>query len=76
MRIELLLSQTEGETELRLVHHLDPHRRDRRGTVPAGSTTWTCWWRRGTTCPRPSFDDYYPAMKRYYEALPTQTDPA
>jgi len=26
--------------------------------------------------PTPSFDDYYPAMKGYYEALPTQTDPA
>jgi hypothetical protein len=26
--------------------------------------------------PAPSFDDYYPAMKPYYEALPTQTNPA
>jgi hypothetical protein len=24
--------------------------------------------------PTPSFEDYYPAMKPYYEALPTQTD--
>ena len=30
MRIELLLSHGEGETELRLVHHLDPTGRDRR----------------------------------------------
>ncbi len=26
--------------------------------------------------PTPSFDVYYPAMKPYYEALRTQTDPA
>ena len=26
--------------------------------------------------PTPRLADYYPAMKRYYEALATQTDPA
>jgi len=26
--------------------------------------------------PTPSLDDYYPAMKRYYDALPTKNDPA
>ena len=26
--------------------------------------------------PTPSFDDYYPAMKTYYDSLPTRSDPA
>ena len=75
MRIELLLSHSEGETELRLVHHLDPT--DDIGSYGPG---WEYYLdalvaARGDL-PIPSFDEYYPAMKRYYEALPTQTDPA
>jgi hypothetical protein len=34
------------------------------------------WWPRGNDLPTPRFEDYYPAMKRYYEALAAQTDPA
>ena len=50
-RIELLLSHTDGRTELRLVHHLDTTDGS-ASWVPAGSTTSTCWWRRGTARPR------------------------
>ena len=75
MRIELLLSHSAGETELRLVHHLDPT--DEIGAYGAG---WEYYLdmlvaARGDL-PTPLFDDYYPAMKAYYEALATQTDPA
>jgi hypothetical protein len=74
-RIELLLSHTDGLTELRLVHHLDTT--DGIGEMGPG---WEYYLdmlvaaRDGL--PTPSFDDYYPAMKPYFEALPTQTDPA
>ena len=75
MRIELLLSHSEGETELRLVHHLDPT--DDIGSYGPG---WEYYLDALVAArddlPIPSFDEYYPAMKRYYEALPTQTDPA
>ena len=75
MRIELLLSHSEGETELRLVHHLDPT--DDIGSYGPG---WEYYLDMLVAArddlPTPSFDDYYPAMQRYYEALPTQTDSA
>lgn len=74
-RIELLLAHTDGQTELRLVHQLD---------TTEGIGEWGAGWeyyldmlvaaRDGL--PTPSFDDYYPAMKPYFEALRTQTDPA
>jgi len=75
MRIELLLSYADGLTELRLVHHLDTT--DGIGEFGPG---WEYYLdmlvsaRDGS--PTPSFDDYYPAMKPYFEALLTQTDPA
>ena len=74
-RIELLLSHSEGETELRLVHHRDPT--DELGAYGPG---WEYYLDMLVAArddlPTPSLDDYFPAMKRYYEALPTQTDPA
>jgi uncharacterized protein YndB with AHSA1/START domain len=74
-RIELLLSHTDGRTELRLVHHLDTT--DGVGEMGPG---WEFYLdmlvaaRDGS--PAPSFDDYYPAMKSYFEALRTHNDPA
>jgi uncharacterized protein YndB with AHSA1/START domain len=68
MRIELLLSHAGGRTELRLVHHLDT-----TGAVGEMGPGWEYYLdmlvaaRDGR--PAPSFDDYYPAMKPYYEAL-------
>ena len=50
MRIELLLSHAEGEPNSGSCTTSTPPTRSAR-TVPAGSTTWTCWWRRGTTGP-------------------------
>jgi uncharacterized protein YndB with AHSA1/START domain len=67
-RIELLLSHADGRTELRLVHHLDTT----EGTGEMGPG-WEYYLdmlvasRDGL--PTPSFDDYFPAMKAYYEAL-------
>lgn len=68
MRIEVLLSHTDGRTELRFTHHLD---------TTDGVGDWGPGWeyyldmlvatRDGS--PTPSFDDYYPALKPYYESL-------
>lgn len=66
-RIELLLAETGGLTELRLVHHLDST--EAVGDYGPG---WEYYLdmlvaaRDGT--PAPSFDDYYPAWKPYFEA--------
>ena len=75
MRLELLLSHADGRTELRLVQHLDTI--DGVGEMGPG---WEYYLdllvaaRDGL--PTPSFADYYPAMKPYYEACPTRTDPS
>lgn len=75
MRIELLLSHADGLTELRLVHHLD--RTDEVGDLGPG---WEYYLDALVAArddlPTPSFDDYYPAMKPYFQALLTRTDPA
>ena len=74
MRIELLLSHTDGLTELRLVHHLGPG--DEVGAYGPG---WEYYLdmlvaaRDGR--PAPDFDAYL-AMTPYYEALSTRPDPA
>jgi uncharacterized protein YndB with AHSA1/START domain len=71
-RIELLLSHVDGQTELRLVHHLDTA--DGLGETGPG---WEYYLdmlvaaRDGL--PTPGFDDYYPAMKPYYDALSPRT---
>ena len=67
-RVELLLSHTDGRTELRLVHHLD--NADAAGEMGPG---WEYYLdmliasREGK--PLPTFDDYYPAQQEYYEKL-------
>ncbi|MFC0430661.1 SRPBCC family protein [Kutzneria buriramensis] len=67
-RIELLLSHADGLTELQLVHHLDPA--DETGAMGPG---WEYYLdmlvASRDDLPTPSFDDYYPAMKAYYESL-------
>jgi uncharacterized protein YndB with AHSA1/START domain len=68
MRIELLLSHDGGLTELQLVHHLDP-----ADDVSEYGPGWEYYLDMLVAAredvPGPSFDDYYPAMKPYYEAL-------
>ncbi len=65
-RVELLLSETAGSTELRFVHHLSTE--DGLGDVGPG---WEYYLdmlvaaREGS--PTPDFDDYYPAMKPYFD---------
>ncbi len=68
--IELLLGERDGVTELRFVQHLETT--DGIGEIGPG---WEYYLdmlvaaRDGT--PRPSFDDYYPAMQPYFEGLRT-----
>lgn len=67
-RMELLLSEVDGSTELRLVHHLDTE--DGVGEVGPG---WEYYLdmlvAARDSSPRPDFNDYYPAMKSYFAAL-------
>ena len=75
MRIELLLSNTDGLTALQLVHHLEPtHEIGDYG--PGWEYYLDMLVASRDDLPTPDFDDYYPAMKPYYEALPIQADPA
>ncbi len=66
--LELLLSESDGSTELKLVHHLASE--EHLGETGAG---WEYYLdmlvasRDGS--PRPDFDDYYPAMKPYFDSL-------
>ncbi|GAQ60474.1 SRPBCC family protein [Streptomyces scabiei] len=66
--LELLLTESEGVTELRLVHHLVPP--DAVGSIGPG---WEYYLDMLTTAreggPRPEFEGYYPAQKAYYESL-------
>jgi len=75
MRIELLLSHRDGDTELRLVHHLDP-----ADDVGAYGPGWEYYLDALVAArddlPAPSFDDYYPAMQGHYETLAAQADRA
>ncbi|MFI9167903.1 SRPBCC family protein [Streptomyces lincolnensis] len=66
--LELLLAETAGVTELRLIHHLT-------STEPLGTTGpgWEYYLDMLTAAreggPQPDFEDYYPAQKAYYESL-------
>jgi uncharacterized protein YndB with AHSA1/START domain len=75
MRIELLLSHSDGRTELRLVHHLDP-----TDEVSAYGPGWEYYLDMLVAArddlPTPEFDAYPPAMTPYYEALATDTGAA
>jgi hypothetical protein len=72
-RMELVLSEVDGDTELRLVHHLDTE--EGIGEVGPG---WEYYLdmllasRAGK--PLPSFDDYYPSQKAHFESLTTAVD--
>ena len=67
-RLEARLNETDGVTELTLVHHVDDE--IAVGEVGPG---WEYYLdmlvasRDGSA--RPDFDDYYPAQKDYFEAL-------
>lgn len=66
--LELLLTETEGATELRLIHHLTSP--EALGSTGPG---WEYYLDMLTAAreggPRPDFADYYPAQKAYYESL-------
>ncbi|GII30643.1 SRPBCC family protein [Planotetraspora mira] len=67
-KVELSLSEADGVTELRFVHHLVGE--DGIGEIGPG---WEYYLdmlvaaREGS--PQPDFTDYYPSMKDYFEAL-------
>ncbi|WP_433262830.1 SRPBCC family protein [Actinosynnema sp. CS-041913] len=67
-RLELLLSEVDGVTELKLVHHLDSA--EGVGEIGPG---WEFYLdmlvasRSGA--PLPDFDSYYPSMKPYFDGL-------
>ncbi|MFD0201606.1 MULTISPECIES: SRPBCC family protein [Saccharothrix] len=69
-RMELLLSEVDGVTELRLVHHLSTE--EGIGEVGPG---WEYYLdmlvASRTGAPLPAFDDYYPSQKTYFEDLTT-----
>ncbi|MFD1146162.1 SRPBCC family protein [Saccharothrix hoggarensis] len=70
-RMELLLSEVDGVTELRLVHHLDTE--EGIGEVGPGWEYYLDMFvasRAGT--PLPAFDDYYPSLKPHFESLTTE----
>ncbi|GAA1350122.1 SRPBCC family protein [Saccharothrix algeriensis] len=67
-RLELLLSEVDGVTELKLVHHLD----SAAGVGEIGPG-WEYYLdmlvasREGS--PLPDFDSYYPSMKAHFDGL-------
>lgn len=66
--LELLLTETDGATELRLIHHLTSA--EHLGATGPG---WEYYLDMLTAAreggPQPDFEDYYPAQKAYYESL-------
>ncbi|NED94051.1 SRPBCC family protein [Phytoactinopolyspora alkaliphila] len=73
--MELLLTEVASSTELRLVQHLQSEAG--LGEVGPG---WEHYLDMLVAAenglPRPHFDEYYPAMKAYYDGLTAQPDEA
>ncbi|GAA4238487.1 hypothetical protein GCM10022254_54650 [Actinomadura meridiana] len=71
-RLELLLSEAGGSTQLRFVQHLDSD--DQIGEIGPG---WEYYLDMLVAAhngsPKPDFNDYYPAMKPYFTALIPRT---
>ncbi|MFJ4278444.1 SRPBCC family protein [Streptomyces massasporeus] len=66
--LELLLIETEGATEVRLIHHLTSA--EQLGSIGPGWEYYLDMLTASRTDgPRPAFDDYYPAQKGYFESL-------
>ena len=70
-RMELLLSEANNLTELRLVHHLETE--DGVGEIGPG---WEYYLdmliAARDNSPTPDWNDYYPAMKSYFHELSTR----
>ncbi|WP_069167463.1 SRPBCC family protein [Nocardia altamirensis] len=66
--LEAVLTETDGSTELVFTHHLEPE-----APIAQVGPGWEYYLdalgaaRTGTD--RPDFEDYYPSMQQYYEAL-------
>ncbi|ONI86830.1 ATPase [Saccharothrix sp. ALI-22-I] len=69
-RMELLLSEVDGVTELRLIHHLATEQGI--GEVGPGWEYYLDMLTASRTGnPLPAFDDYYPSQKPHFESLAT-----
>ncbi|QNP66418.1 SRPBCC family protein [Streptomyces genisteinicus] len=66
--LEVLLTETGGGTEIRLVHHLASTRLLGE-TGPGWEYYLDMLVAARTGGPRPDFEDYYPAQKAYFESL-------
>ncbi|WP_040836481.1 SRPBCC family protein [Nocardia brevicatena] len=66
--LEAVLSERDGTTELVFTHHLDSE-----ANIAEVGPGWEYYLdalgASRTGAPRPDFDDYFPAMKSYYEGL-------
>ncbi|MFF8869599.1 SRPBCC family protein [Streptomyces massasporeus] len=66
--LELLLAETDGATEVRLIHHLTST--EQLGSIGPGWEYYLDMLTASRTDrPRPDFEDYYPAQKAYFESL-------
>ncbi|CAM4070024.1 SRPBCC family protein [Nocardia ninae] len=67
-RLQAVLTESGGVTELVFTHHLDPD-----ANVSEVGPGWEYYLdalgAARTDADRPDFEDYYPSMKQYYEAL-------
>ncbi|MFF3223457.1 SRPBCC family protein [Nocardia suismassiliense] len=67
-RLQAVLTESDGVTELVFTHHLDPD-----ANVSEVGPGWEYYLdalgAARTDADRPDFEDYYPSMKQYYEAL-------
>ncbi|WP_084964302.1 SRPBCC family protein [Thermoactinospora rubra] len=74
-RLQLSLSESDGTTELRFVQHLDTE----EGLAEIGPG-WEWYLDKLAAAfhgaPQPAFEEYYPAMKPYFEQLTPQTGEA
>jgi uncharacterized protein YndB with AHSA1/START domain len=69
-RMELLLAEVDGVTELRLIHHLATE--EGIGEVGPGWEYYLDMLTASRTGkPLPAFDDYYPSQKPHFDSLTT-----
>ncbi|QBS40060.1 SRPBCC family protein [Nocardia sp. CS682] len=66
--LEAELTETDGVTELVFTHHLDPEAKISE-VGPGWEYYLDALGAARTDADRPDFEDYYPSMKQYYEAL-------
>ncbi|MBF6176387.1 SRPBCC family protein [Nocardia blacklockiae] len=76
-RLELLLTESEGVTELRFIHHLltEPEIAQVTHVGPGWEYYLDRLGAARTNAPHPNFADYFPSMSAHYESLLPPTTP-